>query len=70
MRRDLVSLLLDRYPEVSGYTLICVCEHLNRITKAGIGVDGFIERALLIDSAGDYLARVCLSFQSQENSDA
>lgn len=66
MKPDLVSLFLARYPEVSGYTLISVCEHLNRVTKAGIGVDGFISRALLIESAGEYLARVCKSLQNQE----
>ena len=63
----LVSRFIEKYPTVSGYTLICVCEEINRITKAGIGVDGILKQALLIDSAGDYLARVCERFQNQKN---
>jgi hypothetical protein len=57
---------LARYPTVDGYTLICVCEEINRRTKAAIGVDGILTQALLIDTAGEYLARVCESFQNQE----
>lgn len=63
---SLVNQFLSRYPGVEGYTLICVCEHINRITKAGIGVKGILQQALLIDSAGEYLARVCKSFQDQK----
>lgn len=65
-RIDLVSQFLEKYPEVGGYTLICVCEEINRITKAGVGVDGILFQALNIESAGEYLANVCLSFQAQE----
>jgi hypothetical protein len=62
----LVHQFLTRYPTVDGYTLICVCEEINRRTKAAIGRDGIIRQALLIDSAGEYLARVCESFQNQK----
>lgn len=61
-----VAEFLNRYPTVDGYTLICVCEEINRRTKAAIGVDGILTQALLIDSAGEYLTRVCESFQNQE----
>lgn len=61
-----VAQFLVKYPTVQGYTLICVCEEINRRTKAGIGVDGILTQALLIDTAGEYLARVCESFQNQE----
>lgn len=61
----LVNQFLTRYPSVEGYTLIRVCEEINRITKAGIGVDGILRQALLIDSAGEFLARVCVRFQNQ-----
>jgi hypothetical protein len=57
---------LTRYPTVDGYILICVCEEINRRTKAAIGVDGILTQALLIDTAGEYLVRVCESFQNQE----
>ena len=57
---------LTRYPTVDGYTLICVCEEINRRTKAAIGVDGILTQALLIDTAGEYLVRVCESLQNQE----
>jgi hypothetical protein len=66
MRRDLVSEFLTLHPTVSGYTLICVCEQINRITKAGVGVDGILQRALKRPKAADYLVRVCLKLQSQE----
>lgn len=61
-----VAEFLTRYPTVDGYTLICVCEEINRRTKAAIGVDGILTQALLIDSAAEYLTRVCESFQNQE----
>ena len=61
-----VAQFLTRYPAVDGYTLICVCEEINRITKAGIGVDGILNQALNIPSAADYLVRVCERFQNQK----
>lgn len=62
-----VAEFLNRYPTVEGYTLIRVCEEINRITKAGIGVDGILTQALQIESAAEYLARVCVRFQKQQN---
>lgn len=62
----LVPQFLSLHPTVEGYTLICVCEHINRITKAGIGVHGILERALAIPSAAEYLVRVCERFQAQK----
>ena len=67
MRRDLVSQFLELHPSVSGYTLICVCEEINRITKARVGVDGILRQALNISTAAAYLVRVCESLQAQEN---
>lgn len=61
-----VHQFLTRYPTVDGYTLICICEEINRRTQAGIGVDGILKQALLIDSAAEYLVRVCESFQAQK----
>lgn len=61
-----VHQFLTRYPTVDGFTLIQVCEEINRRTQAAIGRDGIIRQALLIDSAGEYLARVCESFQNQQ----
>ena len=61
-----VAQFLTRYPAVDGYTLICVCEEINRITKAGIGVDGILNQALNIPSAAEYLVRVCERFQNQK----
>lgn len=66
MSRSLVNEFLARNPSVSGYTLICVCEEINRITKAGIGVRGILEKALSIPRAEQYLVRVCMSLQDQE----
>ena len=63
---SLVAQFLTRYPAVDGYTLICVCEEINRRTGAGVGVDGILTQALLLDNAGEYLARVCESFQNQK----
>jgi hypothetical protein len=62
-----VSQFLVKYPAVDGYTLICVCEEINRRTGAGIGVDGILTQALLLDNAGEYLVRVCESFQNQSS---
>jgi hypothetical protein len=63
---SLVAQFLTRYPATDGYTLICVCEEINRRTKAAIGVNGILTQALLIDTAGEDLARVCESFQNQK----
>jgi hypothetical protein len=62
---SLVAQFLVRYPAVEGYTLIRVCEEINRETKAGIGVDGILTQALKYAHAGNYLARVCIGFQNQ-----
>jgi len=61
-----VNQFVTLYPSVSGYTLICVCEEINRITKAGIGVDGILTRALNLPKAADYLVRVCERLQKQK----
>ena len=63
---SMVSQFLARYPSVDGYTLICVCEEINRRTKAAVGVDYIINQALLIDTAGEYLVRVSESLKNQE----
>jgi hypothetical protein len=62
----LVAQFLTRYPATDGYTLICVCEEINRRTQAAVGVDGILTQALLLDNAGEYLARVCERFQNQK----
>jgi hypothetical protein len=62
----LVNKFIEKYPSVDGYTLISVCEEINRRTAAGIGVNGILRQALLLDNAGEYLARVCLSLQNHE----
>ena len=59
----LVPEFLSRYPGVDGYTLICICEEINRRMGASAGVQGILEQALLLDHAGKYLASVCLSQQ-------
>jgi hypothetical protein len=61
-----VAQFLIRYPAVDGYTLICVCEEINRRTAAGVGVDGILTQALLSDHAGEYLSAVCLDLQNQK----
>jgi len=63
MLRHPVSLFVEKYPSVCGYTLIQVAEEINRITKAGIGWEGIIKKALEDAEAGQYLARVCLNLQ-------
>ena len=67
---SMVSQFLARHPSVDGYTLICVCEEINRRTKAAIGVDGILRQALYIPRAEQYLVRVCKSFQEQEVANA
>jgi hypothetical protein len=66
MSRSLVNEFLARHPSVDGYTLICVCEEINRRTKAAIGVDGILRQALYLPRAEQYLVRVCESLKSQE----
>lgn len=61
-----VHQFLTRYPSVDGFTLIQVCEEINRRTGAAIGVDGILTQALLLDHAADYLIRVCKSFENSE----
>jgi hypothetical protein len=63
MLRHPVSLFVEKYPTVCGYTLIQVAEEINRITEAGIGFEGIIKKALEDDEAGQFLARVCLNLQ-------
>ena len=68
---SLVAQFLTRYPATDGYTLICVCEEINRricwrSKMEPPGVQGILEKALLLDHAGEYLARVCESFQNQK----
>lgn len=65
--RSNVAEFLEKYPTVDGYTLICVCEEINRRTGAGIGAYGILTQALLIDHAGEYLVSVCESFQNQSS---
>ena len=67
-----VAQFLVKYPTVDGYTLICVCEEINRriCWRSKIeppGVQGILARALLLDNAGEYLVRVCESFQNQSS---
>ena len=59
-----VAEFITRYPSVDGYTLICVCEEINRRTKAGVGVDGILTQALLLEHAAEYLVRVCAELQA------
>jgi hypothetical protein len=66
MNRSLVNEFLSRHPSVDGYTLICVCEEINRRTKAAIGVNGILRQALYLPRAEQYLVRVCNSFKEQE----
>lgn len=70
MSRSLIHEFLARHPSVDGYTLISVCEEINRRTKAGVSVDYIINQALLIDTAGEYLVRVCESLQNQNQETA
>jgi hypothetical protein len=60
-----VAQFLVKYPSVDGYTLICVCDEINR--RTGAGIDEILTQALLLDNAGKYLVRVCESFQNQSS---
>jgi len=64
---SLVQKFLTKYPAVDGYTLICMCEEINRRTQAGVGVNGILRQALLLDHAGKYLAALCTSEQEVSN---
>jgi hypothetical protein len=66
MSRSLVQEFLALHPEIDGYTLICVCEEINRITHAG-GVQVVLRQALLYPRAEKYLVDVCGSFKALEN---
>ena len=66
MRHDLTAQFLQRHPHLSGYTLLCVCEDINRITKAGIGVEGILRKALDIPTAEAYLVSVVERLQKQK----
>ena len=61
-----VAQFLTRYPAVDGYTLICVCEEINRRSGAGAGVDGVLTQALLCYRTGRALAAVCATFDNQK----
>jgi len=63
---SMVSQFLARHPSVDGYTLICVCEEINRRTKAAIGVDGILRQAMYLPRAEKFLLSMCASFQRQE----
>jgi len=62
-----VHQFLTRYPTVEGYTLICVCEEINRTTKAGVGVDGILAEALDLELFAKYIVSVCENLQYQQN---
>jgi hypothetical protein len=66
MPRSLVNEFLTRHPSVDGYTLICVCEEINRRTKAAIGVDGILTQALHLPRAEKFLVSMCAAFQPQK----
>jgi hypothetical protein len=63
---SLVVQFLNRYPAVDGYTLICICEEMNRRYGGG-GVNGILRQALDHAHAGNHLAELCLSQQNLEN---
>jgi len=67
--RPSVAEFLEKYPTVDGYTLLCVCEEINRRTGAGIGAYGILTQALRYQSAADYLIRVCERLQDVEAND-
>ena len=63
---SLVAQFLTRYPATDGYTLICVCEEMNRRWGAGAGVDGVLTQALLCYRTGSALAAVCANLDNQK----
>ena len=60
---------LTKYPTVDGYTLICVCEELNRRWGRGAGINGILEQALMCEGSAKHLIALCESEQNQENVD-
>jgi hypothetical protein len=62
-----VSRFLFKHPTVDGYTLICVCEEINRRRTDCGGVDGILTQALRLEYFGKYLVSVCESFQNQSS---
>lgn len=65
MLRDPVFLFVRKYPSTSIETLIRVSEEINRITKAGIGYEGIIQKAIDDDKAGKYLSTLCVNLQKK-----
>jgi hypothetical protein len=61
---SLVAQFLVRYPAVDGYTLICMCEHINRKYGGKAGINGILEQALKFAHAGNHLAQLCISEQN------
>ena len=61
----LVAQFIARNPTVSGYTLICVLEQINRRVKGDKGINGLLKTALEKPEAEAYLVRVCESLQAQ-----
>ena len=59
-----VAQFITHYPSVDGYTLICVCEEINRRWGAGEGVDGILQQALLSVHTANYLIALCEKFQA------
>ena len=64
---SLVAQFVTRYPTVEGYTLIRVCEEINRTAKAKVGVDGILAEALDIELFAKYIVSVCENLQYQQN---
>jgi len=67
--RPSVAEFLEKHPTVDGYTLLCVCEEINRrrTDLACGGVDGILTQALRLEYFGKYLVSVCESFQNQSS---
>ena len=63
---SLVAQFLTRYPATDGYTLICVCEEINRRTKAAVGVNGILAQALDLELFAKYIVSVCDNLQNQK----
>lgn len=64
MKKDPVFLFIEKYPSTGVEILIRVSDEINRITKAEIGFEGIIKKALNDPKAGQYLANLCLRFQN------
>lgn len=59
----LVPRFLALHPEVEGYTLIAVLEHISRLVHASR--DSLLATALVDSQASNYLVRTCLRFQNE-----